>query len=89
MPFYAQRRCWVALVAVVLLFSAAPLFALNFPPLAKAAGVRDEAFENTPMIFSSVQSIDPDEGPAPMTFLWDFGDGTTSTNANPTHVSVE
>jgi YVTN family beta-propeller protein len=60
--------------------------AQNFPPLAKAAAVPDEEFENEPMAFSSAQSIDPDEGPTPMTFLWDFGDGTTSTNANPTHV---
>ena len=63
-----------------------PLFAQNFPPLAKAAAVPDEAFENAAMAFSSAQSIDPDEGPAPMTYLWDFGDGVTSTNANPTHV---
>lgn len=34
--------------------------------------------------FSSAGSYDP-EG-APLTYLWDFGDGSTSTAANPTHV---
>lgn len=87
MPFFAQRRLWSAFVAAFgLIFFPAPAFAQNFPPLAKAAGVPDETVENAPMTFSSAQSIDPDEGPAPLTFLWDFGDGTTSTNANPTHV---
>jgi len=87
MPFLAQRRFWSAFVAAfVLIFCAAPLLAQNFPPLAKAVAVPDEAFESASMVFSSAQSVDPDEGPAPLTYLWDFGDGTTSTNANPTHV---
>ena len=33
--------------------------------------------------FSSAGSNDP-EG-EPLTYAWDFGDGTTSTAANPTH----
>jgi hypothetical protein len=69
-PFPAQRRCWSALAAASVLISfAAPLFAQNFPPIAKAAATPDEAFQNVPMMFSSAQSIDPDEGPAPLTFL--------------------
>jgi PKD repeat protein len=28
-------------------------------------------------------------GSSPYTYLWDFGDGTTSTSANPTHVYAE
>jgi YVTN family beta-propeller protein len=87
MPFLAQRRFWSALVAACVLPSlAAPLLAQNFPPIAKAAATSDEALENVPLVFSSAQSIDPDEGPAPLTYLWEFGDGTTSTNANPVHV---
>ena len=34
--------------------------------------------------FSSAGSIDPDADP--ITFLWNFGDSTTSTSTNPTHV---
>ncbi len=87
MPFLARRCCLPALVAAfALILFAAPVLAQNFAPLAKAAVVADEAFENAPILFSSAQSIDPDEGPAPLTFLWDFGDGITSTNADPTHV---
>src|SRR5689334_6921776 len=38
----------------------------------------------TPIAFSSVGSMDPNGGTA-LTYLWNFGDGTTSTLANPTH----
>jgi YVTN family beta-propeller protein len=87
MPFLAQRRfCFALVAALALMFFAAPILAQNFTPIAKAAAVPDEAFENAAMAFSSAQSIDPDEGPAQLTFLWDFGDGATATNANPTHV---
>jgi chitodextrinase len=34
--------------------------------------------------FSSTDSVNP--GGGPLTYLWDFGDGTTSTVANPSHV---
>jgi len=37
--------------------------------------------------FSSGGSLDP-EG-SPLTFLWEFGDGATSTEANPAHVYAE
>ena len=37
----------------------------------------------SPLTFSSAGSNDP-EG-QPITYVWDFGDGTTSTVANPTH----
>jgi hypothetical protein len=37
--------------------------------------------------FSSAGSVDPDG--APLGYLWDFGDGRTSTEANPQHVFDE
>jgi YVTN family beta-propeller protein len=45
----------------------------------------EEVFLGQAILFSSVESLDPDEGPQPLSFLWDFGDGATSTNANPSH----
>ena len=35
---------------------------------------------DTPITFNPIVS-----GDAPYTYVWDFGDGTTSTNSNPTH----
>lgn len=45
-----------------------------------------QSFGPTPLsvTFSSAGSFDP-EG-QPLSYLWDFGDGATSTEANPTHV---
>ena len=45
----------------------------------------EEVFLGQPHLFSSAESLDPDEGPQPLSFLWDFGDGVTSINANPIH----
>jgi chitodextrinase len=55
---------------------------VNAPPLAAANG----PYSGTtaiPLSFSSGGSYDPD-GDA-ITFLWDLGDGTTSTEADPQH----
>ncbi len=56
----------------------------NEPPVAVASS--DLSFGGTPLSvqFSSAGSSDP-EG-LPLAYLWDFGDGTTSTAANPAHV---
>lgn len=35
--------------------------------------------------FSSAGSFDADNGPSALTYAWDFGDGQTSTQANPAH----
>jgi glucose/arabinose dehydrogenase len=35
--------------------------------------------------FSSTGTNDPDNQPSPLTYAWDFGDGTNSTLANPAH----
>lgn len=40
----------------------------------------DEACSETPILFTPLIS-----GDAPFSYLWDFGDGTTSTKSNPNH----
>jgi uncharacterized repeat protein (TIGR01451 family) len=60
-------------VAVVAWMGTGPRAAFGFEPTAPAAG-EPVAFEN--------QS----DGVAPLSFWWDFGDGTSSTEQNPSHV---
>ena len=58
----------------------------NFPPVAAGAADPQEALVGEVIQFNSDASFDPDDGPSPLTFLWDFGDGSpTSTLPNPTH----
>ncbi len=56
----------------------------NRPP--KAAATADVNLGPSPLavIFSSAGSVDPDG--LPLAYLWNFGDGSTSTAATPTHV---
>jgi len=59
-------------------------YALNLPPIAVASPAVSFGPLPHAVQFSSAGSTDP-EG-QPVAYLWDFGDGTTSTQANPTHV---
>ncbi|MEU6973468.1 ThuA domain-containing protein [Kitasatospora aureofaciens] len=52
-------------------------------PLAKASATPDTGQPPLDVTFSSAGSVDP-SGES-LTYLWDFGDGSTSTDANPTH----
>ncbi len=60
------------------------VYTQNFAPIAVASP--EVTFGPVPhtVQFSSAGTVDP-EG-APITYAWDFGDGWTSTDANPTHV---
>ena len=55
----------------------------NRAPLAKASANPDSGAAPLAVAFSSAGSTDPD-GDA-ITYAWDFGDGGTSTSANPSH----
>ena len=52
-------------------------------PVARASATPSEGLAPLNVSFSSAGSADP-EGTA-LTYAWDFGDGQTSTAANPTH----
>ena len=56
----------------------------NLAPTAAASASVTLGASPLSVDFSSAGSLDPDG--LPLTFLWDFGDGTTSTLASPTHV---
>lgn len=53
-------------------------------PVAKASGSPLWGYSPLNIAFSSSGSLDPSGGS--ITYLWDFGDGTTSTSANPSHM---
>ena len=55
-------------------------------PVAVAAATRPDPSQPYTVVFSSNGSRDP--GGSALTYLWEFGDGTTSTAANPTHTYV-
>ena len=57
----------------------------NFPPVAVASADPQEALVGETIVFSSAGSLDPDDGPEPLSFDWDFGDGATSDEATPSH----
>lgn len=56
----------------------------NQPPLAVATATPDNGPAPLVVQFSSAGSVDP-EGGQIASYLWNFGDGITSTEANPTH----
>lgn len=54
----------------------------NAPPVAVAAADKTDGIAPESVTFSSAGSFDADGS---ITYLWDFGDGGTSTDANPTY----
>ena len=55
----------------------------NQPPVVVATATPTTGVPSLTVNFSSAGSFDPEGNP--LTYLWNFGDGTTSTAANPTH----
>ncbi|MFN8051968.1 MAG: PKD domain-containing protein [Acidimicrobiales bacterium] len=58
----------------------------NVAPVAVGSAAPTSAKQGTTIQFTGDQSSDPDNTPGGLTYAWDFGDGGTSTIANPTHV---
>ena len=56
----------------------------DLPPVAVATATPTEGPTPLTVNFSSAGTSDPEL--QPMSFLWTFGDGATSTEANPTHI---
>ncbi len=56
----------------------------NLPPVAVASDTPVPGTIPMPVLFSSDGSFDPEH--QPITFLWTFGDGDTSTDADPVHL---
>jgi glucose/arabinose dehydrogenase/fibronectin type 3 domain-containing protein len=52
-------------------------------PVAAATATPTYGYSPLSVSFSSADSVNP--GGGPLTYLWEFGDGTTSTAANPSH----
>lgn len=55
----------------------------NLPPVAVASA--DKVYGTSPLTVQFTGSNSTDSNGQTLTYLWDFGDGTTSTAANPSH----
>jgi cytochrome c peroxidase/DNA-binding beta-propeller fold protein YncE len=62
-----------------------PATVLAIPPRAQASAVPPQALVNATVSFDGSASTDPDQGPMPLTFAWDFGDGATATGVTAQH----
>lgn len=57
----------------------------NGPPVANVGGPYS-GYRNTPVVFNGSGSNDPDNNP--LTYAWDFGDGTNGSGPTPSHAYV-
>jgi glucose/arabinose dehydrogenase/PKD repeat protein len=59
----------------------------NLPPIVVASATPVPNMMPMPVLFSSDGSYDPEQ--QPITYFWTFGDGDTSTEANPIHLYTQ
>lgn len=57
----------------------------NQPPVVDAYAAPMAGESPLDVQFSSLETYDPDDGPQPLSFLWDFGDGGSATGPDPFH----
>jgi acid phosphatase type 7 len=65
----------------------APGSSTNQPPVSNPGGPYTGS-ESSPISFNGSGSSDPDNN-TPLTYAWNFGDGTTGTGATPTHAYAQ
>jgi|GEM_PF-6840886 len=58
-------------------------YGVNQPPVASIGTNKTFGLSPLAVQFTGSNSVDPEGGS--LTYLWDFGDGTTDTTANPSH----
>jgi len=58
----------------------------NIPPVVAADATPRAGRLPLTVRFSSAGTFDPDSGPLPLSYHWDFGDGAFSTEPHPEHV---
>ncbi|MGH7149312.1 MAG: PQQ-dependent sugar dehydrogenase, partial [Planctomycetota bacterium] len=61
----------------------------NQAPVAVAAAIPAQGPAPLAVQFASAGSSDLDGGPSPLSFAWDFGDGSVSSEPDPSHVYAQ
>lgn len=61
----------------------------NAAPIALADATPTAGLPPLTVQFTGSASSDPDQSPSPLQFQWSFGDGATSTQADPSHVYTQ
>jgi len=58
---------------------------VGIPPVVISGADITAGAEPLTVQFSSAGTNDPDDSPGPLTFMWSFGDGSSSSDPNPSH----
>jgi glucose/arabinose dehydrogenase len=85
--YYATNGiAWVASADSGAVHRIAFVGAANEPPVAAASAAPTQGLPPLGVQFGSGGSSDPNGGPSPLSFSWDFGDGASSSEPSPAHV---